>query len=113
MTPDAFAPLVSVLLRQVPVLLIYAVGAVAAGFLLGRQRAPALLCLIGCALSIVTILVLSGAEAWVVAAHAREGWTAMRYGQAMALVGLAGAVLRPLGLALVVVAVFVGRKQPG
>jgi hypothetical protein len=112
MTPETFPFLLQTLLRQVPLLLIYGAGAVGAAFLLGRHRAPALVCLAGCAVGILTILILSGAEAWVLAARMREGWTAMRYGQAMSVVGLVGAVLRPLGLALVMAAVFIGRKGP-
>ena len=99
-------------LHQLPTLLVFLVGGIAAALYLNRLRAPALLCLIGCAVSLLTILVLTGLQGWMLGARMRDGWSMARYGQAMTLLGMAGAVLRSIGLGLILAAVFAGRTAP-
>jgi len=111
MTQELFSFLLQQLAYQLPILLVFLGGAIAAAVMLRRHRTASVLCLLGCAISIVTILVVTGLQGWLFGARLKEGWTMARYAQGMSVVGLAGAILRPIGLALVLVAVFVGRHS--
>jgi len=95
---------------QLPLLLVYLAGAIAAAVMMRSHRTASLLCLVGCVTSLLTILALTGIQGWLFEARTREAWPVMRYSQAMTLVGLVGAILRPIGVALIVIAVFIGRK---
>lgn len=95
---------------QLPMVLVFLAGAIAAGMMMRYHRMASLLCLAGCVTSLLTILALTGIQGWLFEARLREAWPVTPYSQAMALVGLVGAILRPIGLALIVIAVFIGRK---
>jgi len=94
---------------QAPLLLVYAAGLIASAVMLRRARTASILCLMGCGISILTLLALSGVQAWLFDARSREAWPVARHMQALSMIGLVGAILRPIGLALILVAVFIGR----
>lgn len=112
MTNETISYLLQQLAYQLPSLFIYVAGGIAAAVSLKRHRASSLLCLAGCVVSLLTIVALTGIQAWLFGARLGEGWSMARYGQAMSVVAMGGAILRPIGLVLIMVAVFIGRKQP-
>jgi hypothetical protein len=112
MNTETISHLLQQLAYQLPALFIFVAGGIAAAVSVRRHRASSVLCLVGCVVSLLTIFAITGIQAWLFGARQSEGWTMARYGQAMSLVAMAGAVLRPIGLALILVAVFIGRKQP-
>ncbi len=112
MTHETVSYILQQLAYQLPALFIYVGGGIAAAVNLRRQRASSVLCLIGCVVALMTILALTGIQAWLFGARQSGMWPMARYGEVMSLVAMAGAVLRPIGLVLILVAVFIGRKQP-
>lgn len=112
MAPETIPFFLQQLAYQLPLLLVYLAGAIVAALMMRRNRAAALLCLVGCAVSLLTILAVTGLQGWLNGARLRADWPMARYAQAMTMVGLMGAILRPVGVALILVAVFVGRTPP-
>lgn len=91
-----------------PSLLVFLLAACMAVIYLNRARLPAILTLIGAAISIVTVVGSIVIQAIVLSDDSLSSQRAV----VMQSIGLASSVLRAAGLALIVAAVFVGRTPP-
>jgi len=106
-----FIQFLTQLLGQAPVLLVYLVGMVLALVFWRRCPRPAMLTLIGMALLLVTTLVQSFLFIYLVWARDDFGWSQERLGWMLSANGLMGSVIRAAAFALVLTAVFMGRKE--
>lgn len=98
------------LLFQGPTLLIYIIGSILAIVMWQRARTPALLLLIG-----VGVLLLSAIFGVVVqnyALYAGDGVDIASRGALMGLIGFLTNIMHAVGVLLLVLAAFAGRKAP-
>ena len=105
----------SVLAQQLayaaPALIVYLVGMVLAVIFIRKYPGPAILTLLATVILLVTTIGTALAQVYFMRLRVESGWTTARYGQMMSVVSIAGSMLRALGLALWLAAVFVGRKS--
>ncbi len=94
-----------------PALLVYLVGMVLAVIFIRKYPGPAILTLLGTGILLVTTIGIALAQVHFMRLRVESGWTTARYGQMSSVVSIAGSMLRGLGLALWLAAVFVGRKS--
>jgi hypothetical protein len=94
-----------------PALIVYLVGMVLAVIFIRKYPGPAILTLLATIILLVTTIGIAMAQVHFMRLRVEPGWTTARYGQVMSVVSIAGSMLRALGLALLLAAVFVGRKS--
>ncbi|MBW3600707.1 MAG: hypothetical protein KY475_26015 [Planctomycetes bacterium] len=98
---------------QSPVLLACLAGVTASLVFLRRATGPAMLCLLGCGLFLVTILAVTGGNAILIHLQMSGDWPPERYMLTMRIVSFVAAVIRAVCLALLIAAVFIGRSSKG
>ncbi len=101
--------LVQQLAIQLPVFLVYLAGAILGLALLDRARLPAILCATGCALMLLASLAVTSIQ-FVLLQRIGVGSMA-QYAMMSSAVGFVGMLARTVGTALVVAAVFIGRRR--
>ena len=101
--------LFSQLLSQVPSLLVYVGGIVLAAVWMRRAPTAATLTIIGLAIMLVSMLAFTLFQNYVITS--RAAGSAVSIGQMLTWAGLASSILRAIGLALVVAAVFANRSR--
>lgn len=94
-----------------PQLLVYLVGLVLAIVFLRKYPASAMLTLCGSMVLLLTTLGLTFTQFYLFRARFEYGWSTAGYAQVLSLVSLLASIMRALGLALWLAAVFVGRKS--
>ena len=105
---------ISILLQQlapaVPMLIVSLVGLVLAVIFIRKHTWPAVLTI----LAIVAFCVATGGAAFAQVYFLRfrlaYGWTNLQFGQMMSFASISTGLVRALGMALLLAAVFVGRK---
>jgi hypothetical protein len=95
----------------VPVLVVYLLGLILAVIFIKKYPGPAILTLIGIVILTATIFGISFTQAYLNEVRITSGWPFEKYSQTMSLVSLTGSIMRALGSALLVAAIFVGRKS--
>ena len=105
----------SIILQQLayagPVLTVYAVGLVLAVIFIRKYPVPAILTLIGTVILAATIFGITFAQNYLTRVRMTSGWPFERYNQIMSMISLAGSIMRALGSAFLIAAIFVGRKS--
>jgi xanthosine utilization system XapX-like protein len=99
------------LLAQAPVLLVYIVGMAFCLLYYGRCPTPAILALVGLALGVVAIIGYTLVFAYLLEIREDLAWSHERFGTVFQSLGVAAGFTRAVGLALIVLAVFVGRGR--
>jgi len=100
------------MLYQVPVLLAAILGVVLSLINLKRYRLPALLALVGSAIVIITILLVTSAQSYFYSASfTNAAITNNTYVKVANGVGWLGSVARGLAVTLLIVAIFLDRKR--
>jgi len=94
-----------------PVIVVYLVAMVLAVIFIRKYRVPALLTLLAAVILLLNILGTAGVQAYLMRFRFESNWTMTQYGRAMGVVAIIGSVIRALGSALLLAAVFVGRKS--
>lgn len=115
--PALGAPAVSFLLSQlgyhVPFFLAYLAAFVLALKFLERARTPAVLTLAGVGLSVLSTLVVTVTQAYLVQAMQDDVRNAEWLSRLLQTTGIAGSFIRAVGFSLLVAAVFTGRRTAG
>jgi len=93
-----------------PSLIVYLVGMVLAVIFIRKYLMPAILTLLAVIILLVTTVGVSFGQAYLATQRLEYGWSAVQYSQRLYLVSIPGSILRGLGAALLLAAVFVGRK---
>lgn len=96
---------------SVPALLVYLAGLVLAIIFLRKYPASAMLILCGSVVLLITTIGLTFAQFYLFRYRLDYGWSPAAYGQVLSMVSLVANIMRALGLALWLTAVFVGRKS--
>ena len=100
------------MLYQLPTLLAAILGVVLSVIFLRRYRFPAILALLGSGTVVISAFIVTLAQAYFFSArYSSLAMTSNTYVQFANIVGWIGAVVRGLSIALLVVAIFIGRKQ--
>ena len=94
-----------------PVIVVYLVGIVLAVIFIKKYPGPAILTLLGAVILLVNALGTAGAQAYLMRLRFDSNWTIAQYAEMMSLVSIIGSIARALGSALLLAAVFVGRKS--
>ena len=109
------SPTTSFLVQQLayagPVLVVYLVGIVLAVIFIKKYSGPAILTLLATVILLVNTLATASAQAYLMRLRFDSAWTITQYSQMMSVVSIAGSIARCLGSALLLAAVFVGRKS--
>ena len=94
-----------------PVLIVYVVGMILSLVFIGRYRLPAVLALAGTLILFLTSIGVVATQGYVFNMRVTAAWSLVQYSQINAIVSVISTVLRVLGTALLVAAVFSGRKS--
>lgn len=94
-----------------PVILVYLAGLVMAIIFFTKYPTSSLLILCGSVVLLFTTIGQVFIQFYLFRARVDSGWSAAGYAQMLSIVSLVANVLRALGLALWLAAVFVGRKS--
>ena len=104
----------SVLIQQLayagPVILVYLVGLILAVIFIKKYPVPAILTLLAMIVLLGTIFGVAFAQTYLIRARLGSGGSMASYATMQSMVSLIGIVMRALGSALLLAAVFVGRK---
>ena len=110
MTGNALSIFLGNMATQLPVLLVYAAGLVAAAIFLRRHPRPAALTLAGTALLLLVTVIFSLTQAYLIEARTAAGRTVMDTAWLLSASGMVYSCLRAVGLGLILLAVFSGRR---
>src|SRR5262245_39511492 len=89
-------------------MLVYLVGIVLSAGFVRKYPLPAMLTLAGCVILLVNVIALAVIQGYFIQARITNGWTAAEYSQVTMVIGLIGAIVRAIGSALLIGAIFVG-----
>jgi hypothetical protein len=105
----------SILIQQlaysIPVFIVYLVSIVLALIFIRKYPMPAILTLAAGLVLLVTTFGVTFAQSYFSAARLMYGGSQLQYSQRLSLVSIPGSILRGLGTALLLAAVFVGRQS--
>lgn len=105
-------PVLMQLAHQTPGLIVYLAGIVLAAVLWRRSPVPCLLTLLACGLLLAVNLVQTISTQWLIVQHSEGAWEVSRLSAVMTAVSFIGTFFRAVGVALLLAAVFVGRRAP-
>jgi hypothetical protein len=94
----------------IPLLIVYLVCIVLAAIFVRKHPLASMLALAGAVILLVNVIAIAVIQGYFFQARITNGWTAVEYANITRVIGLIGAVVRALGSALLVAAIFVGRK---
>ena len=92
-------------------LVVYLAGIILSAVFVRKYPLPAMLTLAGCVILLVNVIALALIQGYYIQARVTNNWTAAEYGQLTTVIGTIGAVVRAIGSALLIAAIFVGRRQ--
>ena len=95
---------------HVPHLLLYLVGLALAFVTYRKHRLPSLLVLIAMVFLIVVTIAFALIQAQLFQKRFEEDWNPAQFARALTIVGIASSICRAIGVALILTAVFVGRR---
>lgn len=94
-----------------PLLIVYLVGIVLSAVFVRKYPFPAMLTLAGTLILFVNVIALALVQGYFIYSRVQSGWTVQEYSQISTIVSAIGAIVRALGSALLIAAIFVGRKN--
>ncbi len=107
---DIILPSLSQLLVQSPVLLVYLLGMILAFVFWHRSPSTGTLVLLGTGLLLFSSIVWPFVFQYVIRMRAEWGWEHERLGAVLSGIGLVASFIHAVGLALLLVGAFVGRR---
>lgn len=106
--------MIAILLQQlpylVPMLLVYVGGMAVAAVYFKQHRVPSLFAFCGCALMLGSVLIPSIAQAYLIDSRNESSMEIQVFDQAIKLIAMGRMLADATGFALLLAAVFVGRK---
>ncbi len=93
-----------------PMLIVCLVGIILAAVFVRKFPFPAMLTLAGCVILFLNIFAITMTQGYFIQARVESGWSAAQFSQLTMIVSAIGAIVRALGTALLVAAIFIGRK---
>jgi hypothetical protein len=111
MDPQITVFLTQQFLASAAAFLVYFVGLVLGLIFIRKYTCPAILTIIAVIILFASSVGVTLAQAYLMQHRMLAAWSNMQYGQLMSIVSISGNVIRAIGLALLLAAVFVGRKS--
>ena len=111
MTRDSTTYLLSQLGAQVPTMLVLAIATALAFIFLRRAFLASMLTLAGVIVILATKVGVAVVQSSLIDSRESSGYSSEELGRLMAMIGFTGACVHALGLALLVAAIFVGRRR--
>lgn len=93
-----------------PLLIVYLIGILLAAIFVRKYPLPAMLTLAGAAILFVNQIAITLIQGYLIKARVESGWTPDQYTQLLMIVAVIGNIVRAIGTALLIGAIFVGRK---
>src|ERR1043166_6380754 len=93
-----------------PLLLVYAVGIILSAVFVRKYPFSAMLTLAGIVILFVNVIAIAALQGYFLRARIEAAWTDVQYSQMTTTVSAIGAIVRAIGSALLIAAIFVGRK---
>ena len=93
-----------------PLLIVYLVGVVLSAVFVRKYPFPAMLTLAGSAILFVNQIAIVLIQGYLIKARVESGWTPEQYTQLLIIVSVVGNIVRAIGSALLIGAIFVGRS---
>lgn len=93
-----------------PLLIVYLIGILLAAIFVRKYPLPAMLTLAGAAILFVNQIAITLIQGYLIKARVESGWTPDQYTQLLMIVAVIGNIVRAIGTALLMGAIFVGRK---
>ena len=93
-----------------PQILVYLAGVALGIFFIQKYRTSAMLVLGGSVVLLITTIGQTLLQFYLFRVRVNSGWTTAGYAQALSIVAALASLMRALGLALWLIAVFIGRK---
>lgn len=93
-----------------PLLFVYLIAIILAAVFVRKYPFPAMLTLAGAVILFINVIAIAIAQGYFLRARIESGWSAEQYRQITMIVSAIGALVRAIGTALLVAAIFVGRK---
>jgi hypothetical protein len=103
MSQAGMSQLITQLGYNAPALFVYLIAFILALVFMGRAAIPCILTLVGVGILVLTTLGLAVVQAWLIDTRPTQ------FVRLMQIIGIAGSVLRAVGLGVLVAAIFVGR----
>lgn len=91
-------------------LIVYAIGIVLSAIFVRKYPLPAMLTLAGCAILLVNVIGLALVQGYLIDARMQSGWSGIEYSQMNKIVSIVGGIVRAIGSALLIAAIFLGRR---
>jgi len=111
MNQTYFGMLLSQLLTQTPLLLVYFLGVILCAVWWRRAPTAAMLALAGCALLLLTTIGFAWVQNQMIQSRMSSGTTAQAYAQSLMWVSIGSSIFRAAGMGLLLAAVFAGRPR--
>lgn len=93
-----------------PLLIVYLIGILLSAVFVRKYPFPAMLTLAGSAILFVNQIAITLLQGYLINARVESGWTPEQYTQLMMIVAVIGNIVRAIGTALLIGAIFVGRS---
>ena len=93
-----------------PLLLVYALGIILSAVFVRKYPFTAMLTLAGTVILFVNVIAIAALQGYFFRARVEAAWTDVQYSQMTTTVSAIGSIVRAIGSALLIAAIFVGRK---
>lgn len=93
-----------------PLLIVYAAGIILSAVYVRKYPFPAMLTLAGAVILFVNLIAIAMVQGYLIRTRVESGWSPEQYSQMTTVVAAIGAIVRAVGTALLIGAIFVGRK---
>lgn len=97
----------------IPLLVVYLIGILLSAIFVRKYPFPAMLTLAGAAILFVNLIAIALVQGYLITARVESGWSPEQYSQLMTIVSVIGGLVRAIGTALLIGAIFVGRSVKG
>lgn len=93
-----------------PLLIVYLIGIILAAVFVRKYPFPAMLTLAGTAILFINVIAIALVQGYFIRARIESGWSAAQYLQITMIISAISGLVRAIGTALLIAAIFVGRK---
>ena len=91
-------------------LIVYVAGIILSAIFVRKYPLPSMLTLAGCAILLVNVIGLALVQGYLIDSRMQSGWSGVEYGHMTMIVSIVGSIVRAIGSALLIAAIFLGRK---
>ena len=93
-----------------PLLIVYLIGIILSAVFVRKYPFPAMLTLAGAAILFVNLIAIALVQGYLISGRVASGWSPEQYTQLMTITLVIGGIVRAIGTALLIGAIFVSRS---